>query len=169
MEQYSGSTAQMLGRSLMELNKVFWQAHRESMQQLLAGCNPSESRVLFLIREGTKTLGREPKVSEISKLMHVTSPTVTQLIKSLEAGGLIERHIDLVDRRAVGIALTERGERVVEKAEEIFATSFQGLIEYLGEEQSNQLIELLMKARGYFDEKEASSPYSKWKTSLAHS
>jgi DNA-binding MarR family transcriptional regulator len=162
MEQYSGSTAQMLGRSLMELNKEFWQYNRERLQYVLVGCNPSESRILFMIREATKTLGREPKVSEISKMMHVTSPTVTQLIKSLEASGLVERHIDLTDRRAVGIVLTERGERVVEKAEEIFTTTFQGLIEYLGEDQSNQLVELLVKAKSYFDDKGTRMSYSQW-------
>jgi len=162
MEQYSGSTAQTLGRSLMELNKEFWQYNRERLHHVLAGCNPSESRILFMIREATKTLGREPKVSEISKMMHVTSPTVTQLIKSLEASGLVERHIDLTDRRAVGIVLTERGERVVEKTEEIFTTTFQGLIEYLGEDQSNQLVELLVKAKSYFDDKGTRMSYSQW-------
>ncbi len=162
MEQYSGSTAQMLGSSLMELNKEFWQYNRERLQYVLVGCNPSESRFLFTIREATKTLGREPKVSEISKMMHVTSPTVTQLIKGLEASGLVERHIDLTDRRAVGIVLTERGEAVVEKAGEIFTTTFQGLIEYLGEDQSNQLVELLMKAKSYFDDKGTHMSYSQW-------
>ncbi|GAC1391274.1 MAG: hypothetical protein NVSMB38_11280 [Ktedonobacteraceae bacterium] len=162
MEQYSGSTAQMFGRSLMELNKAFWQFHHEKMQHVLTGCNPSEGRILFMIREGTKTLGREPKVSEISKLLHVTSPTVTQLIKSLEANGLVERRLDPTDRRAVGLVLTERGEKVVEKAEETFVTTFQGLIEYLGEEQSNQLVELLVKAKSYFDDKGTRMYHSPW-------
>lgn len=162
MEQYSRSMAQQLGRSLMELNKAFWQSHRELMHQLLAGCNPSDSRMLFVVREATKELRREPRVSEISKAMHVTSPTVTQLIKGLEAHGMIERHIDPTDRRAVCLALTENGERLVEKAEDIFTASSQGLIEYLGEEQSKQLVELLIKAKSYFDEKEKRESHLQW-------
>ncbi|HEX4714160.1 MAG TPA: hypothetical protein VH164_04445, partial [Ktedonobacteraceae bacterium] len=58
--------------------------------------------------------------------------------------------------------LTERGERAVEKAEEIFTTTFQGLIEYLGEDQSNQLVELLVKAKSYFDDKGTRMSYSQW-------
>jgi DNA-binding MarR family transcriptional regulator len=155
MEQQSSvSIAQQLGRSLMELNKVFWQAHRETIHQLFAGCNPSDSRMLFMIRGMTEALGRAPKVSDLSKAMHVTSPSVTQVIKSLEASGLVERRIDPNDRRAVCLVLTEHGESFVQKVNDIFIASSQELIDYLGEEQSNQLIELLIKAKGYFEEKE---------------
>ena len=102
------------------------------------------------------------KVSEISKLLHVTSPTITQLLKGLEATGLIERHIDPTDRRAVGITLTKKGEMVTQKAADTFSASFDGLIEYLGEEQSNQLAELLTRVFRYFDEQAANINHSLW-------
>ena len=101
----------------------------------------------------------EMKVSEISKQLHVTSPTVTQLVNGLEANGLIKRNSDPVDRRAVGITLTEKGERVTEQAAEAFSASIQGLIEFLGEEQSNQLTELLSKVFRYYNEQAGSSAY----------
>jgi DNA-binding MarR family transcriptional regulator len=102
------------------------------------------------------------KVSEISKRLQVTSPTVTQLLKGLEMHGLIERHIDPVDRRAVGVKLTREGEKVAQQAADAFTASMRGLIEYLGEEQSNQLVELLSKAFRYFSEREASLYHSAW-------
>src|SRR2546421_4160942 len=150
------ATAQKLFRSFMQFSKAQWH------QRSIAGCTPSEIRVLFCIRKGVKPGAPDIKVSEISKLLHVTSPTVTQLLKGLEANGLIERNIDPTDRRAVGITLTEKGKMVTQQAADAFLASFQGLTEYLGEEQSNQLAELLLRASLYFRERETSMHQSPW-------
>jgi DNA-binding MarR family transcriptional regulator len=149
-------TVQKLMRSFMQFNKVGWH------QRAVAGCKPSEVRVLFCVKRGIMPGASEIKVSEISKLLHVTSPSVTQLLKGLEANGLIERRIDPVDRRSVGVRLTERGEEVTRQAIEGLTRSLQGLIEYLGEEESNQLIELLSKVFHYFSEQEMNVRQSHW-------
>src|SRR5213080_1638925 len=146
MESHTNPTAQKLLQSLMQFGKAEWH------QRSIAGCKPSEIRVLFCIKKSVKPDTPEIKVSEISKMLHVTSPTITQLLKGLEAHGLIERHIDPTDRRAVGITLTEKGEKVTQQAAEAFAASLHGLIEYLGEEESNQLAELLTKVSRYYNE-----------------
>ncbi|HVU68597.1 MAG TPA: MarR family winged helix-turn-helix transcriptional regulator [Ktedonobacteraceae bacterium] len=145
-----------LMRSFMQFNKTAWH------QRAVAGCKPSEIRVLFCVRRGTSPDVSEIKVSEISKLLHVTSPTVTQLLKGLEANGLIERRIDPLDRRAVGVRLTEKGGQVTRQAMDDMTRSLQGLIEFLGEEESNQLVELLSKVFQYFSEQEANVQQSHW-------
>jgi DNA-binding MarR family transcriptional regulator len=147
---------QRLMRCFTQFNKALW------YQRTIAGCKPSEIRVLFCVQRSTAPGTGEIKVSEISKLLQVTSPTVTQLLKGLEKNGLIERRIDPVDRRAVGIRLTEKGEEVTRQATEAIAASLNGLIEYLGEEESRQLVEILSKVFRYFSEQEASVPRSRW-------
>ncbi len=156
MENLSNPTAQKLFRSLMQFSKAGWHQHS------VAGCKPSEIRVLFCIKKGMKPDAHEMKVSEISKQLHVTSPTITQLLKGLEMNGLIERSIDPTDRRSVGIKLTEKGEMVTRKAADAFASSLHGLIEYLGEEQSDQLAELLFKVSHYYNEKAANINSTHW-------
>lgn len=175
------TTAQRLARSVMQFNKAFGLFNRDELQRHFTACTQGEIGVLFIIkgraRSEARTLRMEErgelvsvseseapsmKVSEISKLMHVTSPTITQMLKGLEAHGLVERHIDPNDRRAVRIALTERGEAVARRAEEIFRNCFSGLVDYLGEEESNQLAELLLKARCYFNERENATYRSQW-------
>ncbi len=156
METGTNPTAQKLLRSFQEFHKAGWH------QRSIAGYKPSEIRVLFCVKKGAKPDVPEVKVSEISKMLHVTSPTITQLLKGLEANGLIERNIDPTDRRAVGISLTERGEMVTQQAAEAFSASLHGLIEYLGEEQSNQLAELLSQVFRYYNEKAASMNHSYW-------
>jgi DNA-binding MarR family transcriptional regulator len=154
MEQTTTATAteRQLLSALMRFKRLHWH------QQSIEGHKHSEMRVLMCIKEATNnSASPEIKVSEIGKIMHVTSPTVTQVLNSLEASGLIERHIDPKDRRAVGVKLTSKGEMVVQKAREAFFASIRGLVEYLGEEQSNQLIDLLSKVYLYYSEKEASA------------
>ena len=153
MDQTTTTTEQKLLSALTQFKRLGWH------QRTVAGCKPSEIRVLFCVKEGTHPDLPEIKVSEISKQLGVTSPTITQLLKSLEAHGLIERKIDTQDRRAVGIKLTVKGVMVAQQAADEFFASMKGLAEYLGEEQSDQLAELLFKVFRYFSEREASSAY----------
>ena len=156
MERTDITTEQRLLKVLLQVNRLSWHQHS------VAGCKPSEIRVLFCIRKCKNPLTGEMKVSEISKRLHVTSPTITQLLKGLEAQGLIERHVDTVDRRAIGIVLTPKGEDVAQQAMDSFVSSIRGLVDYLGEEQSDQLIELLTRVFYYFHEQTSMSE-NPWK------
>jgi DNA-binding MarR family transcriptional regulator len=162
MERTASATEQKLMRAFMQFHKAEW--HERS----IAGCKPSEIRVLFCIRKGVRPDMPEMKVSEISKLLQVTPPTVTQLLKGLEAHGLVERRDDPTDRRSVGISLTKKGEMVTQKAMDAFYSSLRGLIEYLGEDQSNQLVDLLSKVSRYYHEKAVSLNNSYWNGDLEH-
>lgn len=150
------TTAQNLLRAFMQFHRAEWHEHS------IAGCKPSEIRVLFCIKKGISSDTPVIKVSEISKLLQVTSPTVTQLLKGLETNGLIERHNDSTDRRAVGITLTKKGEMVTQRAMDAFHASLHGLIDYLGEEQSEQLADLLLKVSRYYNEKASSMNDTYW-------
>ncbi len=162
MDTTTDATAQKLSQSLMQFNKAFLQFNRAGLNLHMSGCKMSEIGVLVLISKETKSGSRTMKVSEISKMMHVTSPSITQVLKGLEAHGLVERHVDPTDRRTVGIALTELGEEVAQKAHEAFLTFFHGLVDYLGEEQSNQLASLLSKAFRYVHEQMSIMPQANW-------
>ncbi|MBC9784404.1 MarR family transcriptional regulator [Heliobacterium chlorum] len=142
-------TAQRLLQAFMQFKRVEW--HRRSV----LGYKPSEMKLLFCILRGEKTGSPALKVSEISQLLQVTPPTVTQLIKELEASGLVERSMDPSDRRSVRIRLTQKGSTVTKQARNEFVNSFHGLVEYLGEAESRQLADLLTQAFRYFTTKEA--------------
>ena len=150
------TTAEKLLRSFMQFHKAGWHEHS------VAGCTPSEIKVLFCVRKGMKQNNSIITVSEISKILRVTSPTVTQILKKLEANGFVERHADDIDRRVVRITLTEKGQGVAHKAEEEFHASLDGLIDHLGEEQCNQLADLLFRVFHYYHEKAASEQYMDW-------
>ncbi|WP_245891081.1 MarR family winged helix-turn-helix transcriptional regulator [Desmospora activa] len=148
-------TAEKLMKSFLRFSKTNWQH-----QQTFFRYKPSEMRVLFCIKRGSSLDKPEMKVSEISKHLQVTPPTVTQLINELEGKGLVERQVDPADRRAVRIRLTEQGEAVQQEAEDAFLSSFQGLVAYLGEKESLQLSKLMSKATRYFHEQKNPSQVS---------
>ncbi|WP_051120118.1 MarR family winged helix-turn-helix transcriptional regulator [Bacillus sp. 1NLA3E] len=107
----------------------------------------SEIMVLFCIKKSGET---EMKVSEISRILQVKAPTVTQLVNELENRGQVERITRSSDRRSVWIKITEEGEKVIEKAEEEIRSTYSGLIDYLGEEESRMLIASLDKVYAFF-------------------
>lgn len=147
METKLSPTARMLLKSWMQLKKM------DLHPQSIAGYKPSEGRLLFCIKYGKKPDSPGPTVTDLSKLLHVTSPTVTQLINELAGKGLLQRNVDPKDRRVVRITLTETGEQIIQKLGDSLAASLKGLIEYLGEEESRQLAELLSKVAVYLQER----------------
>lgn len=146
MADIESATAQNLLKAFMQFRKTGWHDKK------IAGYNPSEFKVLVTIKHGANDENTEMKVSEISKILQVTPPTVTQIINVLEKDGLVERTTDPEDRRAVKIKLTQEGLEVTENARRAFGETFMGLIDFLGEEDSQMLAELLTKVHQYFNQ-----------------
>ncbi|WP_010247929.1 MarR family winged helix-turn-helix transcriptional regulator [Acetivibrio cellulolyticus] len=124
----------------------------ERKMQPALGMKNSEVRVLLCIGSLSHDSQQVINVSQISNKLQVTSPTVTELIKSLSGKGYIERCADAKDKRVVDIKLTDKGEKFVQKVMIYYDALFSGLIERLGEEQSKELIELLDQVCLYLNE-----------------
>ena len=135
-----------------KLMTAFKQFHSIRKKSPVTDLKSSEVWVLFCIKKRVSPDSPGIKVSDISSALHVAAPTITQLINSLDANGYVERATDKEDRRAVRIRLTDKGEQAMMKASESFSESFNGLVDYLGEEKGNELAELLSMVFTYFDE-----------------
>ncbi|WP_252225442.1 MULTISPECIES: MarR family winged helix-turn-helix transcriptional regulator [unclassified Clostridium] len=120
--------------------------------QNLMGIKKSEARVLLCIEHLSQEKDCNISVSSISKNLSIASPTATELIKNLTDKGYIERHINKNDKRFVEITLTNSGKKIVHKITEYYDTLFSGLVEKLGKQQSELLIELLSTVNIYFNE-----------------
>ncbi|MBP1936769.1 MarR family transcriptional regulator [Paenibacillus sediminis] len=137
-------------KAFMRFNKA------DFHQRTLPGYTPSEIRLIFRLKHMVNPDSPGIKVSEISNTLRVTSPTVTQWINGLEAKGMVERIIDEQDRRAVRVKLTEAGTKLATEAQAAMFRRFQGLVNYLGDEDSVKLAELLTKVFTYLNENEVS-------------
>lgn len=156
---FGGEAAGRLMRSFGLFQKKDWE------QITISGYTKGEIKVLMTLKYKERSGGKPGfearpqeeqglKVSEISSYMRVTSPTITQFINGLEGKGLVERVMDENDRRAVRVKLTAAGEEIVHQAHEAFKVNFKGLVAYLGEEDSDQLAQLLTKVYEYMSETE---------------
>jgi DNA-binding MarR family transcriptional regulator len=133
--------------AFQQFSRLNWQ------KTTMFGLKPSEIRVLITIRMSKKRTGKDTLiVSEVSRLLRVTSPTITQMVNSLLSQGFVVRTSDTQDRRISVIQLTEKGELFADKAVARIRDTFKGMIDYLGEEKSEQLIELLNGVHAYFEQ-----------------
>ncbi|GGA42483.1 MarR family winged helix-turn-helix transcriptional regulator [Paenibacillus physcomitrellae] len=137
------------------LMEVMRQLRRTQLNKIsFEGYNASMLRVLFLLGRGC---GQHPEgmtVSEISSRMEVTPPTVTPLIKSLEAEGLILRVNDQEDRRVVRVLLTEEGQALRKRAMEMSLDRMKRISEHLGQEKTEQLAGLLEEVVDYLNHRD---------------
>lgn len=90
------------------------------------------------------------KVSELSSRMHVTSPSITQLVTALEERGFVKRTMDMEDRRSVKVSITEKGSEITQQAEDHLMATLAGLVAYLGSEKSQTLVDIVNDVYDYF-------------------
>ncbi|WP_186430304.1 MarR family winged helix-turn-helix transcriptional regulator [Clostridium sp. BSD9I1] len=127
-------------------------ARIERHNQTIMGIKKSEARVLLCIEFLSKEKECKVSISEISKNLSITSPSTTEFVKNLTNKGYIERHVNQNDKRVIEITLTDEGKKIVQDLKKYFNSLFSGIIERLGIEQSELLIELLDKVNIYFNE-----------------
>lgn len=138
-------------RRLMEILRRFGRADWRNFET--GGLKPSEIRILFAVQSGCSEQPEGVTVSEISSYLQISSPTVTPLIKSLEAQGLVHRYNDQEDRRVVRVRLTEEGSRFTKKARKSRLRRFQELKDFLGEERSQEFIDTLEMVYQFMERK----------------
>ncbi|HET7461061.1 MAG TPA: MarR family transcriptional regulator [Longimicrobium sp.] len=68
---------------------------------------PHLSALSVLVFGGVRTLG------ELAAAEQVTPPSMTRIVRNLEADGLVEREDDAADRRVVRVRATERGRQIL--------------------------------------------------------
>ncbi|WP_219834498.1 MarR family winged helix-turn-helix transcriptional regulator [Paenibacillus sp. R14(2021)] len=144
-EEHARPAIHELIRAFRNLRQIPWNNRRP-----IENCTPSETMTLFCIRRATRCNAEGLKASEISTMMNVASPTITQTLNVLTARGLLQRNPDPHDRRAVRITLTEEGERLTGLAAEAMHEKMNGLIAHLGPGRAEQLVALLDDVHAYF-------------------
>lgn len=127
-------------------------ARIERHNQTIMGVKKSEARILLCIDVLSKKNECTVNISQISKKLLITPPSATEFVKNLINKGYLEKHINPNDKRSISISLTDNGQKLVDSLTQYFNSLFSGIIEKLGVEQSNLLIELLDKVNSYFDE-----------------
>ena len=143
-------TTDEAGRALMNSLVQFRKLHQKNKPQY--GLHQSEIHMLFIIRQLTKNKEVGIKVTEISRTLNVSPPTVTQKLTILEEKGFINRIHSKEDRRKVLISISDEAKELIESMRYDFLQQCISLAEYLGIDQSEKLHRLLDKTYNFFNE-----------------
>ncbi|SFJ24327.1 DNA-binding transcriptional regulator, MarR family [Paenibacillus sp. UNC496MF] len=148
--EHPSPSAHELIRALRQLRQLPW-----NNRNPIENCTPSETMTLFCIRRATDRNPAGVKASELSTMLNVASPTITQSVNLLVAKGLLQRSADPQDRRAVRITLTEEGMRLTGLAQDAMQERMTRLVAHLGSDRAHQLVELLHDVASFFGGDEA--------------
>jgi len=88
---------------------------------------------------------------DIAKRLRIEGPTMTRMLDTLEADGLVERLPDPADRRTKQLRLTPAGEKVLEDIFGIADALRDRLLEGVAPERMDELNELLVMLTGRLD------------------
>lgn len=114
----------------------------------------SEIMLLYNLMEQEKNYPDGVSVSTISQSLCVKPPSITPVITSLEKKHMIERTMDSNDRRIIRVKLTQEGSQFIEANKQHMVSHITELVEYLGEEKSETLANLINEVFSYIINKE---------------
>jgi len=84
--------------------------NRRLRQESLTGVSPSQESALATINR----LGR-PTLGELAQAERVQPPTMTRVVATMEASGLVVRQADAADRRVSRVELTRSGRATLDR------------------------------------------------------
>ena len=111
---------------------------------------PLEANILETIACNCGENGELPP-SRVSAWLRVQPPTISPVISQLEKDGYITRRQSPQDRRMTYISLTSKGEHSIQDIMAEKAKMIDGLVAYLGEDDTRQAIHLLEKSVEYLE------------------
>ena len=104
---------------------------------------PTQYNVLRILRGSPDGLCR----NDLGSRLVTRVPDVTRLLDRMERTGLIERHRGGGDRRYVTTALTEKGQKLVDKLDREVCAIHNRQIGHLGAKKARLLVKLLSEVR----------------------
>jgi DNA-binding MarR family transcriptional regulator len=96
--------------------------------------------------------GESMSSRELAAAADVSPATAAEMLDSLAAHGLVERHRSLEDKRIVLTSLTDRGRAVVEKRRARYEPRWRSALAQFSEAELHTAAEVLEALRHMFDE-----------------
>lgn len=104
----------------------------------------SEITVLVAIEENPGI-----RQGEIADLLKIKWPNMTKLVRGLENGGLVQRHVPRHDRRSVVLRLTDAGRAAIAESAPAMARADREALAMLNDDEHAQLVALSRKIAGW--------------------
>lgn len=86
---------------------------------------------------------------ELTSFLQTSTAHTAAMLLHLEQKNLIERHRDTVDNRKIHVTLTAAGKQKATEIHDRLSAEIQGLLAYLGKEDTEQLLRIQNKILNY--------------------
>lgn len=106
------------------------------------GIPQSEFMVLQRIACGQKENSEGITISELSNMVQISKPAVSQVVNALEEKNLVERITTKKDRRVVFVVLTKEGENTISEIHKLMSGKLNSVLERMGEQNSADFLRL---------------------------
>jgi len=110
---------------------------------------PSDIMLLMSLKDLEEKCGAAVRVSALGKILHLAPSTISLMLKEVEQAGLVERYADPADKRRVYVRATQKGQEAQREVMQEHEAMLTGFAEYLGEEDTADLIRILRRAEVY--------------------
>jgi DNA-binding MarR family transcriptional regulator len=85
------------------------------------------------------------RLSDLSRRMNISAPTVTGIVDRLEKLGYVKRVPDRTDRRAINVDLTAKGKNIARKLRATLKRKWKGLLIQLPKRDQENYVRILGK------------------------
>lgn len=103
--------------------------------------------VILLVMQDSEDMGNTISQNDLAHSLHVSNPTVTASLKSLERQGYIERKPDPGDMRRKLPALTEQGKQAASECRRCIESVSEEMLGGFSEAERQQLISFLRRMK----------------------
>ena len=131
---------------LADLLFVMPALHKKVLRMDLGGAAGNFSRLHFAIMGILSE--NSTKVTELSKTLMVTKPQMTFLVEQLVKAGIVERHPDVADRRAINLTLSDQGRTLLKEIKQKVKINIKTQLAGLTEEDRKEMAAALETLRG---------------------
>lgn len=118
-----------------------------SHHKKIASLTLLQMQVLVYVKKHT-----DISMREIAQEFHIEMPSATSLINTLVKDNFVVRHTDIKDRRLVKVALTKKGNTLLEKTLQEKCQRMQKNLSYLSGQDKKNLLNILEKIVHHMEE-----------------
>lgn len=135
----------------MKLGETLWTMHLENMRALDQIVERSRTRgesgvLLYLYH-----VGRPMFPGELTEKLGLTTGRIANILKVLEASGLVARTPDRMDKRRVQVALTPAGEAEAHRQNAEGIAFHARLLEALSDEEAHAFLDMIKRMVAILD------------------
>jgi DNA-binding MarR family transcriptional regulator len=88
------------------------------------------------------------RMTDLSKALHISKPTVSGIVDRLVKGGYVQRFRDNNDRRVIHLALTHKGRSIAFKLRKIIKNRWENILEGLPKHDQENYLRIMRKIQG---------------------